>query len=66
VSATSDGADCCSGEGIDEDGNCKAKGVSTGVIIGIVVLILLILAMIGYAMSRGGSKPVVPKPPALK
>jgi hypothetical protein len=63
----SDGADCCSGEGIDTDGNCKKKGLSTGVIIGIVVLILLILAMIGYAMSRGGSPPVVPsvpKPPA--
>ena len=69
VSAKTDGEDCCSGNGIDEDGKCKAKGTSTGVIIGIVVLMLLILAMIGYAMSRGGSKPsipVVPNPPALK
>jgi len=69
VSAKTDGEDCCSGEGIDEDGKCKKKGLSNGVIIGIVVLMLLILAMIGYAMSRGGAKPVVPvvpKPPALK
>jgi Na+-transporting methylmalonyl-CoA/oxaloacetate decarboxylase gamma subunit len=39
--------------------------MSTGVIIGIVVLILLFLAMIGYAMSRSRTPPVVPKPPAL-
>jgi hypothetical protein len=68
-SAKTDGEDCCSGNGVDEDGKCKAKGTSTGVIIGIVIFMLLILAIIGYAMSRRGAKPavpVVPKPPALK
>ena len=66
---TPNGLDCCSGEGIDEEGKCKAKGMSTGVIIGIVVFMLLILAMIGYAMSRRAAKPavpVVPKAPAFK
>jgi hypothetical protein len=39
--------------------------MSTAVIIGIVVAILLILAMIGYAMASSGPPRPVPKNPAL-
>ena len=52
VSATTDGADCCSGKGVDEEGLCKKKGMSTAAIIGLVVFILLILGIIGYAAMR--------------